>query len=194
MIIAIYSCANTGQPERNASDASAQITDQRDQRIYKTVNIGQQKWLAEDLQFETPESFCYDNDPKNCTAFGRLYDFAEAQTACPQGWKLPADEDWKKLEMHLGMEKAQADAIRVWRGTKEGDALKKQLQVVLTGMGKMQGREFVGQNALVRYWVNTPGPTGEQFALFRMVMDEESRIYSDQVARMDLCCVRCLAE
>jgi uncharacterized protein (TIGR02145 family) len=45
------------------------------------------------------------------------------QGACPEGWHLPSDTEWKSLEMHLGMSQSQADIIG-WRGTTEGEKLK----------------------------------------------------------------------
>lgn len=47
---------------------------------------------------------------------GFLYTFAAAQKAAPEGWRLPTDEDWKKLERTLGLPAAEADLNEAWRG------------------------------------------------------------------------------
>ena len=72
------------------------FTDTRDVQRYKAVRMPDEKWwMAENLNFKTANSVCYDNIDVNCSNWnGRLYTWDEAQTACPQGWKLPSDNEW----------------------------------------------------------------------------------------------------
>jgi len=78
------------------------FTDNRDGKSYKSVTIGTQVWMAENLNYETENSKCFDDDPENCIKYGRLYTWAEAKTACPLGYKLPSDEDWTQLTDFVG--------------------------------------------------------------------------------------------
>ncbi len=80
--------------------------------------------MAENLNYNPGSgSWCYNDNSSNCTTYGRLYDWATALTVAPAGWHLPTDEEWKTLEMYLGMSQAEADETG-YRGTDEGGKLK----------------------------------------------------------------------
>nr|AGS53586.1 hypothetical protein [uncultured bacterium contig00070] len=90
--------------EQTATDS---LTDKRDGKAYKTVNIGEQVWMAENLDYEAEGSVCYDNDPANCEKYGRLYNWATAKNACSEGWHLPNEDEWDALiDYASGKEKA----------------------------------------------------------------------------------------
>ncbi len=77
------------------------MTDARDGQTYKTVTLGDQTWFAQNLNYETENSWCYDDDPKNCETYGRLYRWEAAMSACPVGWHLASDEEWSTLIKYL---------------------------------------------------------------------------------------------
>ena len=78
------------------------FTDARDKKAYKTVKIGDQIWMAENLNYNASGSKCYDNKPDNCVKYGRLYNWNTAIKACPKGWHLPSAEEWQILVNFVG--------------------------------------------------------------------------------------------
>jgi len=68
----------------------------------RTIEIGSQTWMAENLNCNVSGSKCYNNSEANCNKFGRLYDWKTAKTVCPSGWHLPSDADWTTLTDFVG--------------------------------------------------------------------------------------------
>lgn len=84
------------------------LLDERDGNIYLVTKFGNHWWMCQNLKYDIGEgSFCYDDDENNCMLKGRWYNFDAAKKACPEGYRLPADEDWMALESFIGMDKAE---------------------------------------------------------------------------------------
>jgi uncharacterized protein (TIGR02145 family) len=108
--------------------------------IYPVVEIGDQIWMQQNLRVTVdPDSvpvtsYVYPGQMTLVETHGRLYtwDVAmnfshedKAQGICPDGWHVPSDEEWKILEIYLGMTREEADLVNLWRGTGVGTKLRK---------------------------------------------------------------------
>jgi len=88
------------------------LTDSRDGKRYKIVVIGNQTWMAENLNYNASGSKCYNNDERYCNYYGRLYNWNAAKSACPKGWHLPSDAEWTKLTDFVGGEKTAGTRLK----------------------------------------------------------------------------------
>lgn len=93
------------------------LCDKRDGRVYKTVRMGDQIWMAENLNFEASGSWCYAGKPEHCAKYGRLYKWNVAlglgekfltnsakdslknvrKGICPDGWHVPSTAEMTAL-------------------------------------------------------------------------------------------------
>ena len=132
--------------------------------VYPWLTIGTQTWAKANRNAGTMvtgvtaqtnnsilEKYCYSNLESNCTTYGALYRWDEAmqyttnegtQGICPIGSHIPSDNDWKILEVQLGMSQIQADATGL-RGTDQGTQLKSSgssgLNMLLAGFSDIDG-------------------------------------------------------
>ncbi len=134
LFIGIFvNCNKEEEPEITEWDYST-FTDPRDGKSYKTIKIGNQEWMAENLAFETANSWHAGQYSTNGEIYGRLYTWESAKAAVPPGWHLPSDMEWKELEIVIGMDPQDVDK-EDFRGDDEGRKLKSQRYWAEEGYG-----------------------------------------------------------
>lgn len=80
------------------------MTDPRDGQTYKIIKLKDGKvWMAENLNYEMSGSWCYSYSDNLCEKYGRLYTWKSANKACPDGWRLPSDDDWWNMISKYGL-------------------------------------------------------------------------------------------
>lgn len=87
---------------------------------YRTVEIGNRTWMAENMAWQTTVSFCYGEDTHNCENYGHLYSWEDAKNLCPDGWSLPSKEEWEELIKSVGdgSAKKAGEALKTISGWK----------------------------------------------------------------------------
>ena len=149
-----------------------------DGQTYKTVTIGSQTWLAENLNLDVSDSYCYDDKSSNCDTYGRLYEWEAAKAAAAKvpGWHLPTDAEWKTLEMALGMSQSEADDWG-WRGSPVGTKLKQGgssgMDLLLAGY-RSSSAHFYDLGSHGHFW--SASPLGSSHAWHRYVYSGNSNV------------------
>lgn len=177
--------------------------DPRDGNEYRTVKIGDQVWLAENLRYlpgDLAGVFVYGFESidiksaksiTNYQDFGALYNWDAALSSCPPGWHLPSEQEWQELEKHMGMTVNEVEAIWPrdlgnigqqlkspgWDGDQDGN-----LDVLPGGYRKIKGK-YVHQWDQAVFWSSSSDNLSE--AWYRMLNTGSGRIARDK-ARKEL--------
>ena len=159
------------------------MKDSRDGREYKTIRIGNQVWMAENLKYAAAGSRCYGDDEKNCEKYGRLYnwdialdtisegcgvnfdkctlkeDFYPRQGVCPDGWHLPDAGEWDDLLEYAGNNDGVDEAGFSLQSYYWDDDWEKQYGTDKFGFnampaGMFDGEEYVGLDSTAVFWTS----------------------------------------
>ena len=158
--IATNSSSSRNDNSGSEYDATAKtLKDLRNGKVYKTVKIGDQVWMAENLNFETDSSFCYNDSAENCAKYGRLYIWDAAMDACPDGWHLPSEADFAALIKTVGGEDGAATKLKSTSGWSDKDGKSGNgtdafgFSVLPAGMGNVG--IYSGEDYTTYFWGST---------------------------------------
>jgi len=218
---------NTASSSMVLVTVSGPVTD-IDGNIYQTITIGTQTWMAENLKVThyrngdpiitdwTSYSGAYgvynNNANNEVETYGNLYDWYavnDSRNIAPEGWHVPTDEDWKELEISLGMSQSEADSIE-WHGTDEGSKLAGNADLWLDGTLKNNAKfgisgftalpggyrsdegDYLGLGSHGYFWSSTW--FGDHWALFRTLYYNLSNIRRYHDGKDIWFSVRCLRD
>ncbi|MDR0517676.1 MAG: fibrobacter succinogenes major paralogous domain-containing protein [Fibromonadaceae bacterium] len=185
-------------------------------QAYKTVVIGNQTWMAENLNFNADGSRCYGDDEGNCEIYGRLYDWATAmgleascnssvcsskiqpkhQGVCPSGWHIPSGAEWQALVDFAGGDGKAGTKLKSTSGWNAhatyGDGTDDHgFSALPGGLGSSGGIfSYAGDSG---YWWSSSENGGSNAYIRRMIYSNESA-YWDYNGKSYLFSVRCLQD
>ena len=156
------------------------MKDPRDNKTYKTVKIGDQVWMAENLNYKSGLSYCFGEEPSSkqnshpglCNTYGRLYKWDAATEVCPDGWHLPSKTEFETLLKTVGG--ADSAGIKLksvdgWKFEKKetvgtddygftalpGGYRKEDNLSGLVVTGNIESYDFIGDKVLAYFWTST---------------------------------------
>ena len=185
---------------------STRMTDPRDGRTYYTAVAGGREWMRQNLAWEgagKPYQLC----EAMTDVFGRYYTWEEAQTACPDGWRLPADADWTALAegAEAGKDIAglagqvMADLYfnetkmwEYWREVKITDGLR--ISAMPTGYATVAGGDYTF-DSLYKYAAFWTSDESGGLGVCRYIYHDKDIVYRGRMSKTDFAAmVRCVKE
>ena len=178
---------------------SASLYDVRDDEIYAVVAIGNKYWMAENLRYAASDAMLNPNNPSK--EYGYLYDWNTAKTACPEGWHLASDADWKALEATLEMAEADLSilgaralmklsslkALTGWKNENNGSNAS---SFSMFPAGRYQLDNFENLEDYAFFWTSTRNTGNESIGRYVFhSLDQINRTYIDHSMRLSCRCV-----
>ena len=190
-----------------------------DGNVYKTVKIGNQWWMAENLKVTkykdgsaipnvtkgtlwnglTTGAYCnYDNKESNVATYGRLYNWYAINTGnlCPTGWHVPTDAEWTTLTDYLGGTSVAGGKLKEtgtthWNSPNTGATNETGFTALPGGSSANYGTFY-----LIGYFGNWWCATeyGTSYAWYRDVSYNGSSVYRNFSGKQDGFSVRCLLD
>ena len=166
-----------------------ELKDSRDGKTYRTVKIGKQVWMAENMDYETEYSRCENDDAENCAKYGRLYKWNTVLDVCPEGWHLPSKVEFETLLMSVGGVFVAGEKLKSKVGWyKGGDAID------AFGFSALPAGCFGdGRRELACFWSSTKDGSSDAYYM-SLMWDRDSVQLSSTRQSDGLFSVRCLQD
>jgi uncharacterized protein (TIGR02145 family) len=169
------------------------FTDSRDGKVYRQISIGSQVWMADNLNFNAPGSWCYGEESANCQTYGRLYRWETAQDVCPSGWHLPTDAEWTELINFVGANpggKLKDKERDLWTSPNTGATNSFCYSAIPGGFRNSTTNQF-SNLSFFAYWWSTSA-NGATFAICRSMTFNSASVERLTLNKTDGLSVRCI--
>jgi len=156
---------------------------------YKTVKIGMQEWMAENLRYDAGNGFyCYDNDSTQCADMGGLYTWSAAVNAAEKisGWHLPSKQEWLELIYYYGGDASEEDKKAYENMISDKSGFNPQWSGVRISTGMFKAKEMKGVN----YWSATTSDKDTTLAYSVGVLSQLKIVSPHNYPKKNACSVR----
>ena len=179
--------------------------DSRDGKTYKTVKIGTQTWMANNLAFKASSGCCaYDNNKNNIAIYGYLYTLETAKKVCPTGWHLPSMAEWNTLidyedgNQTAGYKLKEAGS-KHWAEPNTG-ATNQSGFTALPGGGRQENGQFFEFNVAGYWWTtdvktdfSKPYYMGIAMQVDTITPELNAMVMTSSLSKEGSCSVRCIS-
>jgi uncharacterized protein (TIGR02145 family) len=165
-------------------------------QTYKTLVIGTKVWMAKNLNYNATGSKCYDNLESNCTKYGRLYNWATAMTACPEGWHLPTHAEWTALANLAGGEETAGKKLKATTGwNSNGNGTDDYgFSALPGGSGNSNGSSFYDVGSTGSWWTATESDASSAYTRDIYYNDDGVGAFWYGYGKSNLYSVRCVKD
>ena len=181
------------------------LRDDRDGQVYRTVVIGKQTWMAENLNYAylRPDSLgkldsasaCFYNLPEYCDVFGRLYSLDAGTKVCPEGWHLPSLEDWDVMLDAVGGAGVANPKLISSYGWKEQMSVSDPYCFTVLPGGFYDSTGYRNLEIGASYWTTTWDDTFEESPVRNIYFDNHrDYVYEGGATAVHMMYIRCLRD
>lgn len=181
-----------------------QVCSAEDSKTFRRFTVSTQVWMAQNLNYETANSYCYNDDVTNCSKYGRLYTWGAAidslyilraagencgldrncslkgpvRGVCPDGWRLPSEYDWRILFGNVGGKSKASKALKSTFGwTFKGNSMNGTDSFSFSALPagyRLENGNYVNEGTAARFWSITMSIHNSVYSLNLFYTDEAS--------------------
>ena len=183
------------------------LVDSRDNSEYKTIGIGSQVWMKENLNYIVDSSYCFRDDKELCKIYGRLYQWNanigskdEKENICPKGFHVPSSKDWETLKSFVRSTFDRVDYTRIL-GTKDGWEKRTEWYIGnedLVGFSAlpsgMRGNRGLYDEEYDAAYFCTTDYTDTSYTAYKLQKLGREYLFGVESAKNSVCALRCLKD
>lgn len=188
---------------------TGRFVDSRDGNSYRTFKVGNQVWMSENLRYSKdiplgttksnkPHVYYPNGNAENVELYGYLYNWYAAEVACPNGWHLPSNSDWKQLKNAIGGDNTGSQlAIKaeLWNdGALERTPLFGKSDYMALPAGSFDGKGYGNFGSFAYFWSSNEYEYYSGNAYYRYIYYNYAGIASNYSSKFSGFSVRCVKD